>query len=70
MSQEQPNPFDDDALTFLVLINAQRQYSLWPQFAAVPAGWRQVFGPQPRAACIDYIEQHWQDMRPACLQDA
>ncbi|BES85835.1 mycobactin NRPS accessory protein MbtH [Pectobacterium araliae] len=70
MSQEQQNPFDDETLTFLVLINAQRQYSLWPQFVAAPAGWQQVFGPQSRAVCIDYIEQHWQDMRPASLQDA
>ncbi|MGM3175225.1 MbtH family protein [Dickeya lacustris] len=74
MSQEQSNPvdqcnpFDDDRLTFQVLINAQQQYSLWPVFAAVPAGWQAVFGPHSRAACIEYIETHWQDMRPLVLQ--
>ncbi|MEI7188030.1 MbtH family protein [Dickeya dianthicola] len=68
MSQEQLNPFDDDRLAFLVLVNEQRQYSLWPEFAAVPAGWEAVYGPQPREACIAYTETHWQDMRPASLR--
>ncbi|WOA52460.1 MbtH family protein [Dickeya solani] len=68
MSQEQLNPFDDDRLAFLVLVNEQQQYSLWPEFAAVPAGWRVVYGPQSREACIAYTETHWQDMRPASLR--
>ncbi|MBP2847071.1 MbtH family protein [Dickeya oryzae] len=68
MSQEQVNPFDDDRLTFLVVINEQQQYSLWPEFAAVPAGWQVVYGPQSREACIAYTETNWQDMRPASLR--
>ncbi|ANE74253.1 MbtH family protein [Dickeya solani] len=68
MSQEQLNPFDDDRLAFLVLVNEQQQYSLWPEFAAVPAGWSVVYGPQSREACIAYTETHWQDMRPASLR--
>ncbi|MEC5320484.1 MbtH family protein [Brenneria populi subsp. brevivirga] len=70
MSQEQLNPFDDDSLTFFVLINPQRQYSLWPAFAAPPAGWESEYGPDSRAACIEYIEKHWLDMRPASLRAA
>ncbi|MDE9492448.1 MbtH family protein [Xenorhabdus bovienii] len=69
MSQEQKNPFDDDNATFFVLINAQQQYSLWPAFAEQPAGWEQVDGPDSRAACTTYIEEHWVDMRPARLRD-
>ncbi len=38
------NPFDDENGTFFVLVNAEEQHSLWPTFAAVPAGWRIVFG--------------------------
>ncbi|ACX89469.1 MbtH family protein [Pectobacterium parmentieri] len=68
MSQEQQNPFDNDSLTFYVLMNTQRQYSLWPAFADVPAGWHQVIGPDTRTACMTYIETHWVDMRPASLQ--
>lgn len=32
------NPFDDEAGAFYVLINDEEQHSLWPEFAAVPAG--------------------------------
>ncbi|CAI0828454.1 Uncharacterized protein conserved in bacteria [Serratia rubidaea] len=70
MTQEQQNPFDDESLPFLVLINQQQQYSLWPQFAAVPAGWHEVMGPATRAECIAFIEAHWQDMRPAVLKNS
>ena len=58
------NPFDDEQLAFTVLANAQRQYSLWPLFAAQPAGWVAQFGPAPRAACLDYIERHWSSINP------
>jgi MbtH protein len=33
------NPFDDPDGEFLVLVNAERQQSLWPAFAEVPQGW-------------------------------
>jgi MbtH protein len=61
------NPFDDDEGTFLVLRNDEGQHSLWPTFADVPAGWATVFGAGSRAACLDYVETHWSDMRPASL---
>jgi uncharacterized protein YbdZ (MbtH family) len=61
------NPFDDDTLTFLVLVNDEGQHSLWPEHFHVPDGWNTVFGPAARASCVDYVEQHWTDMRPASL---
>lgn len=61
------NPFEDNNGTFLVLVNDENQHSLWPEFAEVPAGWRTVFGPDQRQACLDYVEQNWTDMRPASL---
>ena len=61
------NPFDDDKGSFLVLVNDEGQHSLWPDFAAVPAGWTTTFGPEARAACIDYVDRHWTDMRPKSL---
>ena len=33
------NPFDDENGIFLVLVNDEGQYSLWPEFADVPDGW-------------------------------
>ncbi|MFK8258448.1 MbtH family protein [Erwinia sp. AnSW2-5] len=67
---EQQNPFDDESLDFLVLLNARQQYSLWPAFSDVPAGWQTVSGPNTRAECIRYIEENWHDMRPAALKTA
>lgn len=70
MTDAQPNPFDDDSLSFLVLVNSQDQHSLWPVFAAEPKGWRRVFGPGPREACLKYVDAHWTDMRPPSLRAA
>ena len=63
------NPFDDDNGSFLVLVNDEEQHSLWPAFADVPAGWRVVYGEADRAACLDYIEQNWPDIRPKSLRE-
>ena len=62
------NPFDDDNGRFLVLVNEEEQHSLWPTFAEVPEGWRVVFGESDRAACMEYIEQNWTDIRPLSLR--
>jgi MbtH protein len=61
------NPFDDDTGEFLVLINEEDQYSLWPTFCDVPAGWRAVGPRGPRQICLEYIEHTWTDMRPRSL---
>jgi uncharacterized protein YbdZ (MbtH family) len=60
------NPFDEDG-PFLVLINAEGQYSLWPEFADVPAGWTTVHGPDSREESLRYVEENWLDMRPKSL---
>ncbi|HEX7815901.1 MbtH family protein [Dyella sp.] len=63
----QTNPFENNDAMFLALRNDEGQYSLWPQFADVPAGWEVRFGPDSRQACLTHIEEQWQDMRPASL---
>ena len=64
------NPFDDEDGRFYVLVNDEDQHSLWPTFAEVPAGWRVVFGEESRAACVEYVEKNWTDMRPKSLREA
>ncbi|MFD8495276.1 MbtH family protein [Amycolatopsis sp. NPDC059657] len=61
------NPFDDDSGRFHALVNDEGQYSLWPAFAEVPAGWTVVFGEDSRQACLEHIEAAWTDMRPRSL---
>jgi uncharacterized protein YbdZ (MbtH family) len=61
------NPFEDENADYLVLVNDEGQYSLWPGFREVPAGWK-VVGPRgKRQECLDYIEKNWTDMRPRSL---
>ncbi|MBP2328441.1 MbtH protein [Kibdelosporangium banguiense] len=61
------NPFENEDGTYLVLVNDEGQHSLWPEFAPVPAGWTTAHGPAARPACLEYVEQHWTDMRPKSL---
>ena len=63
------NPFDDTDGSFFVLVNDEEQHSLWPTFADVPAGWRVAYGEADRAACLDYVEQNWADIRPKSLRE-
>jgi len=61
------NPFDDENGAFIVLTNDEGQYSLWPTFADVPAGWISVHEPASRQVSLDYVNQTWSDMRPRSL---
>uniref|UniRef100_A0AAU2JL71 MbtH family protein n=1 Tax=Streptomyces sp. NBC_00049 TaxID=2903617 RepID=A0AAU2JL71_9ACTN len=61
------NPFDDADGRFLVLVNDEDQHSLWPSFSEVPGGWKIAFGEDSRAACLDFIEANWTDLRPRSL---
>ncbi|TYB71025.1 MbtH family protein [Nonomuraea sp. PA05] len=64
------NPFEDPDGVFLVLINDEHQYSLWPAFADVPQGWTVALEETDRKTALDYVEQHWTDMRPKSLAEA
>lgn len=63
------NPFENEAASFLVLVNGEGQHSLWPAGNAVPEGWDVAHGEASRAECLDYVESSWTDMRRKSLQD-
>ncbi|HEX2691559.1 MAG TPA: MbtH family protein [Kofleriaceae bacterium] len=67
MSQSNTNPFENESGVYRVLVNDEGQHSLWPDFVAIPDGWRAVFGPEARAACLDFIATNWTDLRPQSL---
>ncbi|RZT39149.1 MbtH family protein [Cupriavidus agavae] len=60
--------FDRDDATFLVLVNHEEQYSIWPDYKPVPGGWRAAGFSGGKQACLDYIERTWTDMRPLSLR--
>jgi MbtH protein len=48
-------------------VNDEGQHSLWPSFAAVPAGWTVTHEEDMRQACLSYVSANWTDMRPSSL---
>ncbi|MFC1414691.1 MbtH family protein [Streptacidiphilus sp. N1-12] len=61
------NPFENPDGRFVVVVNDEGQHSLWPSFAEVPAGWTVVHGEADRDSCVDYVNEHWTDLRPLSL---
>jgi MbtH protein len=61
------NPFENENGDYLVLVNDEGQYSLWPAFLDVPFGWKTTGPHGTRSACIGWIDKNWTDMRPLSL---
>jgi MbtH protein len=59
---------DDDSQVFLVVVNDEGQYSIWPDFKALPAGWRETGFRGLKKDCLAHIAEVWTDMRPLSLQ--
>jgi len=53
---------------FVVLINDEEQYSLWPAGKEAPAGWRATATSGTEAECMKWVDEVWTDMRPASLR--
>ncbi|HVK98882.1 MAG TPA: MbtH family NRPS accessory protein [Dongiaceae bacterium] len=61
--------FDREDETFIVLINHEEQYSIWPHWKAVPGGWKAIDGVKGnKQFVVDYVEKTWTDMRPRSLR--
>jgi MbtH protein len=58
------SPFDEVDQHFFVLVNDEMQHSLWPEFAAIPNGWKVVFGPENKESCKHYVDKSWPDLLP------
>ncbi len=63
--------FEDDGDTrYVVVINAEEQYSLWLEGKEIPHGWREAGFSGTKAECSAYVDEHWTDMRPLSLRRA
>jgi MbtH protein len=58
---------NDDKTIYLVLVNEEEQYSLWPKSNAIPNGWKQC-KEGTKAECSAYVKEVWTDMRPLSLR--
>jgi MbtH protein len=64
------DPFENDEIDYKVVVNDEGQYSIWPEFREVPAGWSAAGPNGRRQHCLDWIEANWTDMRPKSLIEA
>ncbi len=55
-------------ITYLVVVNHEEQYSIWPDYKAIPGGWRTVGKTGNKDECLAYIKEVWTDMRPLSLR--
>ncbi|CAM3551246.1 MbtH family NRPS accessory protein [Bordetella sputigena] len=60
--------FDREGAILRVLVNDEEQYSLWPDFKAIPAGWRDTGVQGDKQTCLAYVDKVWTDMRPLSLR--
>jgi MbtH protein len=59
-----------DTAEFVVVINDEGQYSIWPSYKTIPAGWRAEGRRGNKAECLAHIDAVWTDMRPLSLRRA
>jgi MbtH protein len=53
---------------YVVVVNHEEQYSIWPADRANPAGWQDAGQAGTKAECLAHIEKVWTDMRPKSLR--
>ncbi|MFG6175957.1 MbtH family protein [Halomonas sp. THAF12] len=61
--------FDREDGVFRVLVNHEEQYSIWPEWKAIPGGWTDSGEIGDKRTCLDYVESMWTDMRPRSLRE-
>jgi MbtH protein len=71
MNASSPNDQTQGAFVsgnFIVLINHEEQYGIWPIDKPIPAKWRAVGVTGSREECLAYVRQVWTDMRPLSVR--
>lgn len=54
--------------TFVVVVNEEEQYSIWPSHREIPLGWRDAGVRGSKDTCLAHITEVWTDMRPLSLR--
>ncbi|MBK7192093.1 MAG: MbtH family NRPS accessory protein [Myxococcales bacterium] len=58
----------EDGQVYVVVINHEEQYSIWPNDRELPLGWKADGTSGTKAECLAYIQSVWTDMRPLSLR--
>lgn len=59
---------DNESTIYLVVVNHEEQYSIWPRGREIPLGWKAVGKEGLKDDCLAYINEVWTDMRPLSLR--
>jgi len=59
---------EDHRTMWKVVVNHEKQYSIWPADRENPLGWDDEGASGTKADCLEHIEAVWTDMRPLSLQ--
>ncbi|MCG5212979.1 MbtH family NRPS accessory protein [Streptosporangium soli] len=57
-------------MTYTVVVNAEEQYSIWPEVKALPNGWRTIGFSGGREECLAHVAVVWTDIRPKSVMTA
>ncbi len=69
MTSVETDPYQSSPTdTYIVLVNDEEQYSLWPDHKAIPAGWRSVEKRGTKVECLAFIEEVWHDITPLSVR--
>jgi MbtH protein len=58
----------EDTTIYKVVVNHEEQFSIWPAWKEIPAGWKDTGKQGPKADCLAYVKEVWTDMRPLSLR--
>lgn len=58
----------DTTTMYKVVVNHEKQYSIWPSTRENAPGWNDVGNSGTKEECLAYIKEVWTDMRPLSLQ--
>ncbi|MFD7656691.1 MbtH family protein [Actinosynnema sp. NPDC059797] len=53
---------------FVVVVNHEEQYSIWPAGRDLPDGWREAGVEGDKDECLAHIAQAWTDLRPLSVR--
>jgi uncharacterized protein YbdZ (MbtH family) len=59
----------DDESTWVVVVNDEEQYSIWPSGRDLPAGWNLAGFEGSKPDALEWIKEKWTDMRPLSLRE-
>lgn len=61
-------PDADESVRYVVVVNHEEQYSIWPEARELPLGWRGASFAGTREECLRHVAEVWTDMRPLSLR--